>query len=194
MTDPDSRALISEKDARLLNRIMLDIAKEVRIDRRFNGRVNNLQLLADRKRPDETVCRMSEPEWKDHPQIQLLLERRDRYLSSRQNLEIAQDAIAKCRNEIDPQELPRVLQNLVKLENQVSDHLEAMESVFVAIRRETAGRTKNLISMVTEAAKMAENARISAEKLEIERQKVDGTSVNDLIAQVVKDNGEATDE
>ncbi len=184
----ESRALISEKDARLLNRIMLDIAKEVRIDRRFNGRINNLHLLGDFHRPDETVAKMSIPEWKDHPQIQILLERRDRYLQTRANLEIARTALADYSNQIDPEEFPKALMALAKLEGQCADHLKALESCFVAIRHEGMTRTKLLTSMVTDAAQMAESSRMHTERMAVERQKLESQDMNDMLAEVVKDD------
>lgn len=186
----DSRALISDKDGRLLNRIMLDIAKDVRIDRRFNGRINNLQLLGDRKRPDETVCRMSEPEWKDHPQIQILLERRDRYLSCKNALTQAQTILASVTFN-EPDDFLVALRDVAKLEAQSDANLKAMETCFVAIRHNGAQRTKSLTDIVTKAASIAETARMHHERLEVEKQKIGAKDIDDLIGEVVRDD-EAT--
>jgi len=180
----------SDSGPRLLKRILLDIAKEVRVDRRLNGDLNNLQLLKDAVSPEGQIRPMTRVSWKHHPQLQLLLERRDRYLKIEQEIAGFKETLQDWRpkEDCDYQAKAEAYQDLARLRKQQDSELEAMELCLKAMRKEGGTRTMNLTMMLNSAAKLSESRRQHNEKLEAAKYTKGG--LNQLISQLNNETDE----
>lgn len=157
-------------------RILNDVNKHVKIMRRFDGRINNLRLFEDFTHPVGHPLAKSRVEWSDHPQIQLLLQRRDRYQALTDQIATYEAVIARFHPDVEDaggfRAKMEAISSVARLKVQQSKELEAMEVALALIRKEMTVHLHTCQKFVTDMVKISQFERALAKKI--------GTSNEDL--------------
>lgn len=167
-------------------RILNILSRHVTIMRRFDARVNNLRLFTDFVRPhDGMAISRSKIEWSDHPQIQLLLQRRDRY----DELTREMDKYARILEET-PAQTPgentakfKALDSLAKLRYQQHKELEAMEIAIQDIRKTLAAHLHSCSKFVTDMAKVVQAERLINNKTGTDEHGASNAQIDAMLAE-----------
>jgi hypothetical protein len=152
----------------LVTSALQDLRKTERTQRRLLGRVNTLQLLGDIANPDGGLCKRSDRQWRDHPQIQLLLERRDRYQCMEEEIRGFKSAIEEFEHTADKSDAQAIVSaygSLARLRTQQSAEMTAMEACLTNLRKEGTAHTGQLAKIVSDLAKLEQNWLMHKERL-----------------------------
>lgn len=158
----ESDPVIPPAQQRRALKVVNDVNRHVKVMRRFDGRINNLQLFSAITRAcDGKEIAQSDRQWHDHPIVQLLLQRRDRYQELERDVRRYQDVI----NDFAPtgkteQALKAAaVVAICKLEMQSHKELEAMELCLSQIRKELGLHLMNCQKFVTDLIKISQAER-----------------------------------
>lgn len=164
-------------------KIINDINKHVKIMRRFDARINNLRLFDDFVHLSGIPLGRSQVEYKDHPQIQLLLQRRDRYQKLLREVELYKAVIsgsgASGEKKCD------AIMSVSRLEVQAHRELEAMEVCFTNIRKELSNHINTVQKFVADVIRISQVERMIRHKM--------GTDDEDLTDAAIDAKIEAAD-
>lgn len=158
----ESDPVIPEAQQRRCLRILNDVNRHVKVMRRFDGRMNNLRLFDDFVHPTGRVLNRSIPEHADHPMVQLLLQRRDRYEAITRDIARYEKVL---ENSGDFEGKGNAIGWLCKLKVQGSRELEAMEITMIAIRKEMNVHLHTCQKFVTDVIKISQLERLLSKKL-----------------------------
>lgn len=111
---------------------------------------------------------MSQREWRDHPQVQLLLERRDLYQKADALLEAAKEKWDEVGHseDLSPRDVAATIRALGQLAADRQAHLEAMEITLAQLRKEFGSHLNTLAKLVSDFAKIQQQWAMHREKLE----------------------------
>jgi len=183
-------AVVDVAPSRLAKRMVLDIAKDFKVQRRYAQRLNTMHLLKTVQDYQGRSCKLTEVSWSDHPQIQLLLERRDKYLAAMRTAELARSIVEDPS--LRSEDRAEALSNLAHYERIADGHLSAMETILKEARKDALTYTKNMSALLGAAANLVEDRREHDEKMELERLKVGRLSDLDLakmeMAEAIKED------
>jgi hypothetical protein len=146
--------------------------KKITIARRLDGRINNLNLFTDFKREvngEDQIARMSVPEWADHPDIQLLLMRRDRVIELRRDICTAVQ-IAEHR-EADLDQRMAAMQSVARLRAMEAEELDAMSKKLDTLRAESNKHWQLVSKLLADLAKLRQNDQQFQDRLKLARDK-----------------------
>jgi hypothetical protein len=174
LTDSPAPLAAEDSDGK---RTYQQLKKFVQSLRRDQGRVNTLRLWEPAVHPDGVEVKgISEVEWKDHPAIQLILARRDRYNELRRRIEclngLLDDKSVSAEGRVDG------YKTLAGLEKAAQAELIAIEQALMDLRREFASSAKTLASILVEAAKLKANAAAHRDRMDVAR-KMDPANLPD---------------
>jgi hypothetical protein len=163
----DSDPMIPPAQQKRALKIINDVNKHVKIMRRFDGRINNLRLFEDFVHLQGHVLTQSRVEYSDHPLIQLLLQRRDRFQQLQKDIDQYQKIIDGFSPVDKSDYIVRVeaITAVAKLKVQQSKELEAMEISLTNIRKEMTIHLHTCQKFVTDMVKISQHERLLAKKL-----------------------------
>lgn len=165
----ESDPVIPPAQQRRCLKIVNDINKHVKVMRRFDGRINNLRLFEDFVHLQGHVLSRSRVEYSDHPLIQLLLQRRDRYTALQAQIDTFERELAKYTPAADDavgwNARMNAMSNVAKLKVQQSKELEAMELSLTNVRKELTIHLHTCQKFVTDMVKISQAERMLAKKL-----------------------------
>lgn len=184
----DDPTLSPDQQRRAL-RILNDVNRHVQTMRRFEARLNTMHLFKGFVHPQGQPLSKSEVTYKDHPLVQLLLERRDRYDRMEEQIAQYQAVVDDFSPDGKSEQALKVnaIIHLAKLKMQQSDELEAMESNLIALRKMTTVHLHTCQKFITDIVKISQYERLLRQKA--------GTNAEDLSdealdAQIEKVTGE----
>lgn len=142
----------------------------VRSHRRDQGRVNTLRLwIAARNDSGDVIKDLAEVERTDHPSVQALIERRDRYNEIRERIEQLQGILD---GNIDTEsggkhDRIRAFETYERLSARAEKELAAIEHCLLDLRKEFASSAKTMAQILVEAAKLKYHHQAHREKMEL---------------------------
>jgi hypothetical protein len=145
---------------------------KVRVARRLDGRINNLHLFRDFRREvngQDQIAAMSVPEWEDHPDVQLLLMRRDRVLELRRDIAMAEE-IASLPS-MEPKDRHSAMQSVVRMREMEAAELDAMDKKLNTLRAESNRHWQLVSKMLADLAKLRQNDQQFQDRLKLARDK-----------------------
>ncbi len=163
----DGDPIIPQAQQRRALKIINDVNKHVKIMRRFDARINNLRLFEDFVHLQGHLLSRSRVEYSDHPLIQLLLQRRDRYQELQKHVDQYQKIIDgfSAESESDRDAKMDAITAVVKLKVQQSKELEAMEISLTNVRKEMTIHLHTCQKFVTDMVKISQAERLLSKKL-----------------------------
>lgn len=151
-----------DKDGLATYRQLMKFVKSVRRDQ---SRVNCLRLWPGGVQHNGRANEASEVWWNDHPSIQAILERRDRYNELAERMGklkgLLEDGEVSAEARVDGY---RTYDNL---QRQLSNELRAIEENLQDMRREFAGSAKTMAGILVEAAKMRHAYKVHQDRMDL---------------------------
>ncbi len=145
MADPEPSKALSPADAAHARqeKLIRSLDKFSRITRGTQNRMQRIVLFGEDQ---------SEKEWRDHPMLQLVLERRRQYDRLGVTLE---DAHRKVRTIDDGDVLADALSDIVKIETLRQKHLDGMEGALATLTRDLSQAAGTMAKILGDAQKLA---------------------------------------
>lgn len=151
-----------------------NLVRFIRTTRKFQGRINTLRLWTEAIGPTGKVHKkIAEVEYDDHPQVQLILERRDRYNELREDIEKQKELAADPG--LDTELRCKLFESINAMTTRADKELIAIELVMAQIRREWTEAAKTILKMLEAAAKLKLMQRMHEDKIELAKQKDPGS-------------------
>lgn len=156
--------------------IVNGIQRKVSVARRLDGRLNNLSLFQEFTRELKTAdgvvsqtAKMSVPEWADHPDVQLLLMRRDRVLELRRDADTARQ-IAEHR-EAEPETRRDAIMAMSRLRALETEELDAISKKLDTLRAESTKHWSMVAKMLSDITKLRQTDDHFRERIKLQRDK-----------------------
>lgn len=145
---PESREITPAEAAHARQeKLIRSLDKFSRITRGTQNRLQRLVLFGEDQ---------SAKEWRDHPLIQLIIERRNQYDRLTSTLEVAREKIHTIH---DPDVFADALDNLNKLEVLRQKHLDAIDHSLATLTKDLASAASTMAKILGDAQKLALNLK-----------------------------------
>lgn len=139
------------------------INRRVSVARRLDSRMNNLHLF-DGANPEE---RASQPEWRDSPDVQALLMRRDRLLAIQRDINDAQ-RLMNCEN-LEPESRVSALEAIARLRDREEREITAITNLLDRLRAAQNESCRNVSKMLADVAKLRQTDAHFRARLDFEK-------------------------
>lgn len=186
--------LLEHRDKRVLA-LVNGVNKKVTTARRFDARINNLQLFGAiaQTLPDGQVVERAEsiPMWNDHPDVQMIFIRRERYRKIEREIDMMQKSIDDgLWDEDHPKAKFNFMARIADLRVQQNKELTAIEMKLDTIRRWSSSHWETVIKMLTDMRKIVQSDTQHNDKMRLMEKKT-SRDVRSILAEVT--DSEMTD-